>query len=266
MQPSYRFGTVAILPWLLLASACSSGDFSVVRDEAGTGSSSGGGSGAGAGGSPGGGSGATSSGSSSGTSNSGVGSSGASASGAGSSGSGGGTCSKSSPCPGGFFCSTPDGQCNASGTCQAFDPQAACDALFMPVCGCDGTTYGNSCDADVHGVSIASQGACAGSADGGRCVRNVLCTTTSHWDPNLCRCVPNSADAGPADGGRCVQNVLCTTTSHWDPNLCRCVPNDYDAGDAGGPICGSVRCPAGEYCCNPLQSLCAPPGVACIAQ
>ncbi|HEV3193171.1 MAG TPA: hypothetical protein VGY54_21835 [Polyangiaceae bacterium] len=275
MQPSYRFGAVAIVPLLVLAGACSSGDFPIVREnDAGTGSSSGDGSGASGSASPGGGAGATSSGSgsgagASGAGSSGAGASGAGASGAGSSGSGGGACTKSSSCPGSSYCHTPDGQCSAAGTCQAFDPASACIAAYQPVCGCDGKTYGNSCAANVSGVSIASQGACAGTADGG-CVQNALCTTTSHWDRTLCRCVPDT-DGGPinpggpiilpADGG-CVQNVLCTTTSHWDRTLCRCVPND---SDAGGPNCGSVRCPAGDYCCNPLQSLCAPPGVACIA-
>lgn len=30
------------------------------------------------------------------------------------------------------------------------------------------------------------------------------------------------------------------------------------------PPCGNVVCPRGQYCCNPLLSICAPPGFACI--
>ena len=29
-----------------------------------------------------------------------------------------------------------------------------------PVCGCDGETYGSECQAHIHGVSVAAQGAC----------------------------------------------------------------------------------------------------------
>ncbi|MDI1444622.1 hypothetical protein [Polyangium sp. 6x1] len=32
----------------------------------------------------------------------------------------------------------------------------------------------------------------------------------------------------------------------------------------GGELCGRVTCPHGTTCCNPLMSICTPPGRACI--
>ncbi len=39
---------------------------------------------------------------------------------------------------------------------------------------------------------------------------------------------------------------------------------DAGSGDGGGVVCGSIRCPEGKVCCNPLMDLCTAPGEACI--
>ena len=43
-------------------------------------------------------------------------------------------------------------------------PAHMCRAVFAPVCGADGSTYGNACKARAAGVAAYSDGACAGVA------------------------------------------------------------------------------------------------------
>jgi hypothetical protein len=47
------------------------------------------------------------------------------------------------------FCLKEAGDCNGEGVC--YRTGDACIALFDPVCGCDGMTYGNGCEAVVSG-------------------------------------------------------------------------------------------------------------------
>lgn len=65
----------------------------------------------------------------------------------------------SKTCEGNLFCEYPIGDCSHSkGTCVAL-PEV-CAMIYSPVCGCDGVTYGNACEAKGHGVSLRTEREC----------------------------------------------------------------------------------------------------------
>jgi hypothetical protein len=65
-------------------------------------------------------------------------------------------------CEEGLRCEHPTGQCSladGSGTCE--EEPIMCEAIFQPVCGCDGKTYDNDCVRKAEGVQRDHLGACA---------------------------------------------------------------------------------------------------------
>jgi len=120
------------------------------------------------------------------------------AGGGGSGGGGGSACATNDDCEAADFCDLEN--CTAPGTCRA--RPINCPDIFMPVCGCDGETYGNGCEAAAAGVAVASEGECT-------CESNDDCIASDYC----------ASDVSCAEPGECLTRpLLC---------LCGCDGTTY---------------------------------------
>jgi hypothetical protein len=164
-------------------------------------------------------------------------------------------CASNGDCGDAEYCAKPLGGCEGTGRCEP--RPTACPDVHLPVCGCDGTTYGNRCDAAAAGVSVAHEGECTktcGGIVGEPCPEGFVCELPAgHCD---------TADLQ----GRCVEKPeVCPDL--YRP-VCGCdgvtYGNDCERRQKGiqkehdGPCeCDDICCPFGSRSVDVDADLCA---------
>lgn len=115
-------------------------------------------------------------------------------------------------CPDAQYCQLETGNCCCDFTGICVDIPLGCPDVDDPVCGCDGATYGNECEAAAVGVSLDHDGACEQAA-----------------------CCAAAEQPGVGGNPTCIEGASCCADGEWK---CNSGP-DSSTCEQAGEVCPS---------------------------
>ena len=91
------------------------------------------------------------------------------------------TCMSNNQCSPGTYCEKDPGDCEGEGECER--KPFMCQPIWQPVCGCDGKTYPNACEAARRGINVKSERECPPGIT--ECTSNSGCPLNSYCKKDL---------------------------------------------------------------------------------
>lgn len=150
-------------------------------------------------------------------------------------------CEDSSECDEDTYCEKPIGDCHTVGECAVIP--IICMPMGPPVCGCDGVTYADVCEAAAAGASVAYEGTC-------ECFANSDCSAGEYCERPVGDCGDEGVCADKP-GLPCpdILAPVCGCDRRSYGNACAAAAEGVSIAHGGRCVCtSSLDCVEDEYC------------------